>query len=322
MLKKTTFAVLGLAFCGAASAGMYSTPPAPTCTPGDVTVPCEATAWDLGIQALYLRPVYSSSVAYVTQNDRLRTIDADWGWGYRVQGSYHYSTGSDLTMSWTHYDVDSNPGTYVGPYTQLTQAGPTPVLANYVMSLKNRYDQVNLVAGQHTDLGMVKNARFYGGLQYARLQIDETRAFAVPAIYAAATNGGAQLLGTSYYNGLGPVIGIDYSYDLPHGLSLTANTAASVLYGSSRVNAAISYNNNLVASSVYGSKHKMVSGLEAKLGANYAYEMSHGVLNLEGGYQVVNYFNVVQSLTATRNATTGDFGLYGPYFGVKWLGNA
>ncbi|MGQ3890729.1 Lpg1974 family pore-forming outer membrane protein [Legionella sp. CNM-4043-24] len=319
MLKKTTFAVLGLVFCGAASAGMYSTPPAPTCTPGDVTVPCEATKWDVGIQALYLQPLYSSGLTYVTLGDNnYHNVDADWGWGYRLQGSYHYNTGSDITINWSHYDVDGLLGRFNGSYIQLTPA-PVAIPAQYNLYLDNQYDQVNLVFGQHVDMGLVKNARFYTGLQYARIQVEANRIFEVPAIFSAATRGGARRVGSADFNGMGPVIGIDYSYDLSHGLSLTANTAASLLYGSARVSVATSYNNGLVVASEYGSTKKMTTGLEAKLGANYAYEMAQGVLNLEGGYQTVNYFNVLN--TGLLSGTT-NFGLYGPYFGVKWLGNA
>lgn len=323
MLKKTTFSVLGLAFCGMASAGMYSTPPAPTCTPGDVTVPCEATNWDVGIQGLYLKPLQSIGLNYVTVNNNninYRSLEADWGWGYRVQGSYHYSTGSDITLNWSHYDVDGSLGRFPdGTYLQLTPRGPVVLNAPNSLFLDNKYDQVNLVLGQHTDFGLVKNARFYTGLQYAKIQVEATRVFDTLAIFDPITNGGAAHVGTTDFNGVGPVIGIDYSYDLPHGLSLTANTAASLLYGSSRLNTATSYNNGLVVTSEYGSKKKMVPGLEAKLGANYAYEMAQGILNLEGGYQTVNYFNVLQ--TGLIGAGS-NFGLYGPYFGLKWLGNA
>ena len=129
------------------------------------------------------------------------------------------------------------------------------------------------------------------------------------------------------FKGLGPVIGIDYAYDLTNALSLTANGAGSILYGSGRFsNGLVGVPVNVVFASRYGSKKSMVPSFEAKLGLNYAYSMTQGVLNLAGGYQVVNYFNALHATGVAGILGTGitdsDFGLYGPYLGVKYVGSA
>lgn len=329
MLKKTTLAVIGLAVSGLASAGMYSTPPAPTCTPGDVTVPCVANMWDIGVQALYLNTTYSRGLAYqLNTTGTLREVDPDGGWGYRLEGSYHFGTGNDITFDWTHYDVNDTLLGYRGSYPLLTIFGPVTVPANYSLYLDNKFDQVNMVLGQHTDMGLLKNARFYGGFQYADIRVKGLQTFSVsPAVVSAI--GGVRGQYQTDFNGVGPVIGIDYSYDLTPAFSITANTATSILFGTARTDNSVLYNNGLVPVDIYGSKKSIVPSLQAKLGANYAFPLAYGILNIEGGYEVINYFNALQNQTpginnvfGTRGVATNDFSLYGPYFGLKWLGNA
>ena len=73
------------------------------------------------------------------------------------------------------------------------------------------------------------------------------------------------------------------------------------------------------------SQKLVVPSLEAKLGLKYVYECPTGVLNLEGGYQAINYFNALETgreITFSSNRNSSNFSFYGPYFGAKWIGNA
>jgi len=310
MLQRILGMALGFATSGIVAAGTMG----PVCAPGDVTVPCEANAWSLGVQALYLQPLNDSSRAYVVSSNTTYEKDAKWGWGYALDGAYHFGTGNDLAASWMHYDVTSQLGNYIG----VTPVGVT----GYSLSQKNMFDKVDLVLGQHVDFGLLKNARFYGGLQYANIRSSDSRSYQVPPVALGLGITGVSSHDNSKYYGVGPVIGIDYSYDLPHGLSMTATTAGSILAGTSRNSTGFAYApTGLVPTSTYMHKKSIVPGLEAKLGLNYAHAMAQGVLNIFGGYQALNYFNALPVLTGTQN-TDSDFGLYGPYFGLSWLGNA
>lgn len=324
MLKKTTLAVLGLVYSGFLAAGMYSAPPVPTCAPGDVSVPCDAKKWALGIQALYLKPAYSDSLTFQPSViDGLKEIDPRWGWGYRLEGAYFFNTGNDITMNYLHYNVRSHLGSFDGQYLQLLQQGAVVLPSVFTETLSNRFDQINLVMGQHVDFGMQKSARFYAGMQYAKIRLDGNQYFnRISPVFIPSTKGVSAVVNTDF-NGFGPSVGVDYSYTLVHGVNLIANTMGSLLLGTSRFDASTSYGSGLVVTSTYGAQRKIVPSVELKLGANYSREMMQGVLSIEGGYQAVNYFDALRAQSVVSNAlSTSDFGLYGPYFGVKWLGNA
>lgn len=329
MLKKTVLAVMALSVSSLANAAMYAPEPAPTCSPGNVTIPCEAKAWDLGIQALYLKAVGDADHGYYfSNNNAYNEYDLDWGWGYRLEGSYHFGTGNDVTATWVHYDHTSTFNANLGPI------GQGVVWGNQIINVNPRLEQVNFVFGQHVDAGMSKNLRFYGGLQYNQIHKNLGSFYAgliVPPGQTAPVTSQYQIDVMRKFSGLGPVIGTDFSYDFGNGFSVTANAAASLSYGTSK--AYYTHYNNVVPgviiSSASVSNKMVVPEVEAKLGASYTHTMENGSLTLEGGYQAMNYFNamVVSKTTlpmpvpVPTSVTNSDFGLYGPYFGVKWVGS-
>ncbi|WP_045097251.1 Lpg1974 family pore-forming outer membrane protein [Legionella fallonii] len=311
MLKKTTLAVIGLAASSFASAGTMG----PVCAPGNVTVPCEAKLWDFGIQALYLQSSYGGAKAA----ELFQNVNNKWNFGFRAEGSYHYSTGSDITVDWTHYSNNTNQSGFVGIIPVF------PFSAPFTQTNENRLDQVNVVFGQHVDFGLVKKLRFYGGMQYANLQVNETNYY--PSVFVAQILSFSPIdfLDNTDFKGFGPVLGIDYSYNLTPALKVTANGAGSILYGTSRYDGEFVVTAvGLVVSPTYIASKAIVPTVQAKLGLNYEYNMPQGVVNFEGGYQVINYFNVLQTQPLQNPLspiTTVNYGLYGPYFGVKYLGN-
>jgi len=320
MIKKTTLAVIGLAASSFASAGTMG----PVCTPGNVTVPCEAKAWELGIEALYLQAIYGEGLRDRQLTPAVNQINLknDWDWGFRAEGAYHFNTGNDVSIDWTHYSNTTSTAGLNGNTLALTQNGAIQVARGYEAVNKNKFDQVNVVMGQHTDLGLVKKMRFYGGMQYANVQTFMNKHYAaLPAIFAPITNT-EQFIDTDF-KGFGPVVGIDYSYNVTPEISVTANGSGSILYGTTRYNGGfVGQPVHLVFVSDYAAIKALVPSVEAKLGLNYAYAMAQGVLNLEGGYQVLNYFSIFRSQSPATASVVSDYGLYGPYFGFKYLGNA
>jgi hypothetical protein len=310
MLKKITLAILALG-----SSAVFAGTMGPICAPGDVTVPCDARQWDLGVQALYLKPVYSARRAYEFAPGGFRELEEDWDWGYRLEGSYHFGTGNDLTLTWTHFDSEPGNSGFAG-FTPFTGSLAIP----FTVAQDDRFDKVDLVVGQHVDMGARKDARFYAGLQYTRIRIDTQYNYLI-TIPGLAPAGFVQNRNTDF-NGAGPVLGVNYAYELGSGLSITANAEGTLLYGSSRYNLNFVFApSSLVPVNQYASKKSIIAGLQTKLGLNYAHELTQGVLNIEGGYQALDYFDVLQITDVTCGCLKdSDFGLYGPYVGIKWVG--
>ncbi|WP_367608065.1 Lpg1974 family pore-forming outer membrane protein [Legionella sp. W05-934-2] len=321
MLKKTTLAVLSIALSGVTFAGTMG------CQPGNVTVPCEDKKWDIGAQALYLQPTHTGERVYhpATNEGYYPEDKNDWGWGFLIEGSYHYKTSEDITMNWTHYDHSTEQGPITGQAFVFTA---TPVILinqlTYNQTSNTIFDQVNLVKGQHVDVGLLKDIRFYAGLQYASMRFEADNIYQMNAPFLPQ-----YLNRYAHFEGVGPVMGINYNYPIANGFSITADTDASILYGNGRYNSqyvVFASNTDVVFVNNRISGKHVVPSLEAKVGVNYAKEMVSGTLNMQAGYRVLNYFNALRSLgpnaLAANGVTSYDFALNGPYVGAKWLGNA
>ena len=306
MLKKIKLVVLGVLTHSFAFAGSMG----PVCTPGNVTVPCETKQWSFALNALYLDMVEGTARDYRTMDLHTTTaIENNWNWGYLASGSYQFNTGNDVSVNWTHISGTMN--------SVFPTVGLVP---GFNLAKEDRFDQVNAVLGQHVDFGLVKKMRFYGGLQYASIQAKADNFYLTPTI--AFTS--ADLYDNSDFKGVGPLVGIDYSYDVSPQISIIANGSTALMFGTTRAgHGVILQPTNVVFLPFYTTSKNIVSSFEAKLGANYAYAMTQGVLNLQGGYQVTQYMNPLKGFSLEINPPDfTDFGLYGPYFGVKYVGNA
>jgi hypothetical protein len=292
MLKKTTLAVVGLAIHSFAFA-------------------CEANQWSFGVDALYLKALNSDPMAYrMNTLGGFTEINNQWNWGFRAAGAYQYNTGNDLSVSWLHYSNTDAIYNLAGPFFAI------PSLP-YTLSAQNRIDQVNAVTGQQINAGIIDKVRFYAGLQYAAIQQNMTSYYTLGSYFDY-----------NDFKGAGPIVGIDYSYEVSPQISLIANGATSLLYGTKRMSTGFvitAAGTPVVLAPGYASKKTVVPGFEAKLGLNYAYTMPQGTINVQGGYQITDYFHVLQargSVDPTAAIKPVDYALYGPYVGLKYVGNA
>ncbi|MCP0914773.1 MULTISPECIES: Lpg1974 family pore-forming outer membrane protein [Legionella] len=316
-LKKTAVAVLAFG-----SSAVFAGTMGPVCTPGNVTVPCENTGWAVGIQALYLKPSYSNDLAWLgdvtSATGTTATLvenDPDWSWGFKLEAAYLFGTGNDLNLNWYHLGGKSTTTTFTTDSALVFGSVDT----NSV-TIKPRWDAVNLEFGQHVDFGEFKNIRFHGGVQYARINTPVTSVTTSTAggVVTAVGNEGY----TARYTGFGPRVGADMSYDLGNGLAMYGNAATAVLAGTSKFSSASASTVVGLPTTTFsasGSRTAIVPEVEAKLGLMYTYAMAQGDLSLDVGYMWVNYFNALQA-DSVFEAGDSDFGVQGPYIGLKWVG--
>lgn len=294
-LKQTAVAVLALG-----SSAVFAGTMGPVCTPGNVTVPCESTAFDVAIHALYLQPSYTGAFAYpagANANNQYNEFDHDYEWGFRLEGSYHFGTGNDLTVNWTYWshDYDYNPDN------------------TFYWKWEPTFNQVNVELGQHVDFGEMKNIRFHGGVQYVNIEHDIT-------VSSAANQANRDLLKLKY-NGFGPRFGADMSYDFGNGFEVYLNGATAITVGDNEFtntvsNAGATHGAPIDMTAVHGSHTRVVPELEAKIGGKYTYAMASGDLTLDAGWLWMNYFNAQHVAQFDT-----DFALNGPYIGLKYVGN-
>ncbi|MGL5742618.1 MAG: Lpg1974 family pore-forming outer membrane protein [Legionella sp.] len=324
-LKKTAVAVLALG-----SSAVFAGTMGPVCTPGNVTVPCPSSAWDVGGQALVLQVMTDNNLSLNVSTgtdgttrfvDVSTDLKAQWDWGFQIEGSYHFNTGNDITLTWYHLDTGWNNHEFVRD--DLGLLADEDVRFGY--GHKNRWDAVNGELGQFVDFSANKKIRFHGGFQFASIK-RSIHAFAALENIDNDNDFLGRLEGNTQYNGFGPRTGIDMNYVFGNGFGIYAKAATALLVGSAKHG--FDFDGRRVIDGVVvsgldvnvgGTRTAIVPELEAKLGANYTYAMAQGDLTLDAGYMWFNYFNALNATVSPGTAT--DFGAAGPYFGLKYVGN-
>jgi len=320
-LKKTAVAVLALG-----SSAVFAGSMGPVCSAVNVTVPCESTAWEFGAKAIYLKAQTGDNSGFSPVFDSNQYVDhaPNYNWGFQIEGAYHFNTGNDFKLNWYHLNHSSQATIGAQPVSAFNApaglGGATTTTINGASkSIDPKWDAVNIEVGQHVDFGDNKAIRFHGGAQYARVandiktssNVSYTAADPVVALtsYASANNY------EHTYNGFGPRVGMDLSYDWGNGLGIYANGATALLAGTRSYSNVYTDTTNSIASNL--SRTAIVPVMDAKLGATYTYAMAQGDLTLDAGWMWINYFSAQSNVTGN----TSDFGLQGPFVGLKWLGN-
>ncbi|WP_133135048.1 Lpg1974 family pore-forming outer membrane protein [Legionella rowbothamii] len=291
-----------------------------SCASGLVTVPCSSIGWDLGMEALYLQPLYNKSLSYLGTNNNadgevlsLVKNNPEWNWGFKLGASYYFNTGNDINLNWIHLD-----STTTKVNAENTIGFGFRSMTTNITLLKPSWDAVNFELGQHVNLGDVKTIRFHGGVQYANIttKIHNKDTLLVLGDYNTIS------MKTSNF---GPRIGSDLSYNLGNRFSIFAKSAVALLVGTSTLNRTVGNIDFPETINNHARKTTIITDFEAKLGINYSHITSSGSLGLNLGYMWVNYFNAQPVFipfgpgSMSDHLATSDFGAQGLFAGLKWV---
>lgn len=335
MLKlKTIIVAVSSIASGIAFAGTMG----PVCSPEHATIPCETKAWDVGIEGLYLKAVYNQDHGFAgaaaehigstpvdVYNARFIANKPDWGLGFKLQGSHHFSTGKDANLNWLHYlKTSSQRFENSSAFTLDALNFGNSASGLTIGHLKSQLDAINLEFGQLVQLGDRSHLRYHGGAQYARMkgQFNFRQLVAGQDFFdSTAIDNTDYSLKSVKYNGFGPRFGADLNYDLMQRVEVYGNVATALLIGTKKAKQDIHYTivtkgqlSELQTDHLAGSTSAFVPELEAKLGLAYTCPISSGALKFNLGYMWLNYFNLGDTVSGST-----DFGLHGVNFGMKWI---
>jgi hypothetical protein len=249
---------------------------------------CADDVWQFGGHAIYAE-LSPGGIEY--ENLDL-SLNLPWSWGFALEGSYQYGGGDDISMNWFHYQ------------SQMSNQLQEP---NATIMLSPAWDQVNLEVGKTIQLRHMDKLRFHAGLNFSHLAYGANLSFEGQLGQAPINFTQWQRMDASY-NGLGLRSGFLLAHDFQNHLTLFADAAVSLLAGSANL---ATHNNFGIVDT---SQMRIVPEFDARVGTQYDYHLSEGLLSAEISWLWLNYVNAF-------NHEAKHFGLQGLYFGLKWSGD-
>ncbi len=348
MIKKSLLALAALSVCGSAfagSAGDEVLPPAPVEV--NVTVPQQQGGWAFGLEG-YWQSIENSAFQYANVLDnpalsnsfasKIKSVDNDHDWGGHIDIGYQAAgNADDITVGYTRLHTHDANRTSVadgnaiaGGQPQIILPGPAGNLAqnwdSAIGKQDNELDVVDFTAGRRIQVGSRVQLHPFAGIRFADIE-QENRA------YYGRTNlvdGAIDTLTTrdkSDFEGAGPRLGMDASFDIGKGFSVIGRIAGSLLVGDldSHRDATQAVNDNgAVVMTTEATKvdtaMRVVPEADARLGLRFDHDINpHIAFGAELGYEVENYFDVIANSAFGYIDTvnhSSDFARRGPYLRV------
>lgn len=363
--KLTIAASLILSSTNAFAGSVPALQPAPQPTASQ-TVPKPHTSSDvflaspnyyvaLEFSALFLKPM-SSSLHYAaealplpapTPNWKISEIHPDYHFAFDVgiTGALH-CTNTNVMLNWEHFHSrDSASKTVhtqnmVGPFFTIgPDASPYNEAHGHVHF---RFEEINLDYGILVNFGDRAKTNLFAGVSYAYIKQTLTSKYSSPGDTYTRS-----IRTPSRFSGVGPQVGLNFSYRIVEGFHLAGNAMASLFVGSMKNHTIYESVSPLLGplgitppnrqKTKTARKTQVVPGLEGKLGLAYSYSfLKHYMVSIEAGYEAQIYFNAIQAtdmgsevpLNTVQAPTVGvyartfqenlsNFALAGPYATVN-----
>jgi hypothetical protein len=301
--------------------------------------------WNVGFTALSLKPAASLLNPYWTSPDgsRYTLAKSPSSFGFALEGAYLYGLGNDINLNWLHFDQNST-NSFIGGIDFL------PGFAFQTnMNFKTNFNAINFESAQNGQFNNRTRFRFHGGLHYVTTDVTQS-------IINNEISNQVQLIENSYlnaqYNGIGPRVGLDLSYDLTKkdahkglthighksskhlperdcdfeaskGLRVYGKSALALLAGHSKTHFSGVNRSSGVDWNYIATKSAIIPEIEAKLGLQYWYNWYYAQFKLDAGWMFQYYFNILDTTSVDQqtifyvaqqsSSVNSSLSLHGPF---------
>jgi hypothetical protein len=234
----------------------------------------------------------------------IESINWDWSSGLRVGGGYRAPGSSWEVGVFYTYLHSSDHRTLEAPdggalYATLTHPGAIEQVAVAAGSSSLNYNVIDLEVGRHFCLGDCFEARLFGGGRAA--WIDQR----LHVLYDGIDANLAEVTSPIDFDGGGLRAGGEGWWKLGGGFGLFARAAGSLLVGNFRTH--LTETNAAGATVIVNVSDRFEKVVPvAELGAGVAWQSQH--VRLSAGYEIVNWFNLVDSPDFVDDVHQGKLG--------------
>ncbi len=345
MMKRLTLSLLLAGLTTAAYAGQVGNPVA---VPAGVNlIAADSTGfWTLGIEGFLVQStspqfqyaqIVDTTTPTLTDNDNY-VVGQGYHAGFEVDATYHFQGNNrDVTLAFTHVEMNDGGSTQLqNPATQAFSDNfgliPSPARNVDITRIRGEtnqdYNAIDLVFGQHIQVGDRLDIHPFAGLRFADLNTrSNLTEFNTSPTAFQTKQATAQI--ESEYEGLGPRFGLGATLHATTNISFIGQVGASLLVGNDNENILLqenSYQQTLlitvpvsVTNYSNGNNIYVVPELDARLGIDVEKRFSSTTsVNVQAGYMVTNYFHAIEAdfndinlINSVNNAD--NFGFQGPY---------